>query len=482
MEKDDFKYTLSFGDDVFGGPDLEDAGADADADRYRQQGTVPLLRDADGEPLKRNFVHVEDLVSAHPRGARQSARRAPALQHLHGRPVDYGEVAAYLKKTRGLDSIDIPSDFHSNWMDNTKAKVSSRLATAIRSRTAHRLGFEYQRSPTILGRSGIRVDHGGGREETPAKIGRKGMRKLLMTMAAAALASPSARQCGGEEDLAVVVKGLDNGFFTVMGKGCAKWNEGPQGLRVQCLYTGPALTSDEAGEIQLVSDLIARDDVAGIAISPSNAPAMAKLLTEKAAEIKAKKKAIMTIDADLLPADQALRTTYFGTHNYGMGVKFCEWLKKLQPKGGKVALMFGNPAAENLNERGYGFRDCIKGKVMTAPTTVSRDPLKGEGGWTEVAPTFTNDDIATANQQFAGCARRQPGPHRLRPSRWLGPAGLRGLQCDRQAVRRPLQGRQPGRRRRRYGRLPAGHGPRRLQPTSMSASVPMKWAIARRTL
>ena len=64
------------------------------------------------------------------------------------------------------------------------------------------------------------------------------------------------------------------------------------------------------------------------------------------------------------PEDQGLRTTYFGTHNYGMGVKFCEWLKKLSPNGGKVALMFGNPAAENLNERGYGFRDCIKGEVM----------------------------------------------------------------------------------------------------------------------
>ena len=128
---------------------------------------------------------------------------------------------------------------------------------------------------------------------------------------------------------AVVVKGLDNAFFTVMGNGCAKWNEEHTDSPYTCVYTGPALTSDEAGEIQIVSDLIARDGVAGIAISPSNAPAMAKLLTEKADEIKAKKIAIMTIDADLKPEDQGLRTTYFGTHNYGMGVKFCQWLKKL---------------------------------------------------------------------------------------------------------------------------------------------------------
>jgi ribose transport system substrate-binding protein len=235
------------------------------------------------------------------------------------------------------------------------------------------------------------------------------MRKALVVMAAAAAVALAAGPAMAQKKvLAVVVKGLDNGFFTVMGNGCAKWNEEHKDSEYECLYTGPALTSDEAGEIQIVSDLIARDDVAGIAISPSNAPAMAKLLTEKADEIKAKKKAIMTIDADLLPADQGLRTTYFGTHNYGMGVKFCEWLKKLQPGGGKVALMFGNPAAENLNERGYGFRDCIKGKTLTATTTESRDPLKGEGGWTEVAPTFTNDDIATANQQFADVLAANP--------------------------------------------------------------------------
>ncbi len=38
------------------------------------------------------------------------------------RPVDYGELANYLARTRGLDSIEVPSRFHSNWMDNSKAK------------------------------------------------------------------------------------------------------------------------------------------------------------------------------------------------------------------------------------------------------------------------------------------------------------------------------------------------------------------------
>ncbi len=122
MEKDDFKYSLSFGDDVFGGPVWKDLVPEADAERYAKDGTVPLLLDADGQPLKRNFVHVDDLVAAilaaidHPRAVRQLFNIAM------DRPVDYGEVAAYLARTRGLGSVEIPSRFHSNWMDNSKAK------------------------------------------------------------------------------------------------------------------------------------------------------------------------------------------------------------------------------------------------------------------------------------------------------------------------------------------------------------------------
>ena len=115
MEKDDFKYTLSFGDDVFGGPDWKTLVPESDANRYAGDGTVPLLLDADGRPLKRNFVHVDDLVAAilatidNPRAKRQ------LFNICMDRPVDYGEVAAYLARTRGLTSVDIPSRFHSNW-------------------------------------------------------------------------------------------------------------------------------------------------------------------------------------------------------------------------------------------------------------------------------------------------------------------------------------------------------------------------------
>ena len=122
MEKDDFRYTLSFGNDVFGGPDWKTLVPEADARRYAGENTVPLLRDADGQPLKRNFVHVDDLVSAIVTAIDNRRAKQQLFNVCMDRPVDYGEVAAYLARTRGLGSIDIPSQYHSNWMDNAKAK------------------------------------------------------------------------------------------------------------------------------------------------------------------------------------------------------------------------------------------------------------------------------------------------------------------------------------------------------------------------
>lgn len=122
MEKDDFRYTLSFGDDVFGGPDWKTLVPEADARRHARAGTVPLLRDADGQPLKRNFVHVDDLVSAILAAIDNPRARQQLFNVCMDRPVDYGEVARHLARTRHLASIDIASQYHSNWMDNAKAR------------------------------------------------------------------------------------------------------------------------------------------------------------------------------------------------------------------------------------------------------------------------------------------------------------------------------------------------------------------------
>ncbi|WP_333815563.1 substrate-binding domain-containing protein [Tabrizicola sp.] len=191
--------------------------------------------------------------------------------------------------------------------------------------------------------------------------------------------------------LAIVVKGLDNPFFEQINKGCQKWNGENAGTGYTCFYTGPASSADEVGEVQIVQDLLQRPDVAAIAISPSNAPLMAKMLREQAPKIP-----IMTIDADLSAEDADLRATYLGTDNYLMGVKFAEHLKALKPDGGTVCLQLGNVAAANINARAAGTRDTLSGEKGI-------ERLEGQGGWTEVAgcPVFTNDQADLANQQMA---------------------------------------------------------------------------------
>jgi len=220
---------------------------------------------------------------------------------------------------------------------------------------------------------------------------------LALTAVASLMLAFSAPAIAQKKTLAVVVKGLDNPFFTVLGNGCALWNKENPNSEYTCLYTGPASSADEAGEVQIVEDLINKG-VAGIAISPSNAPAMANML-----KAKKPKMPIMTIDADLAAADRGLRRTYLGTNNYDMGVLMAKHLKELKPKGGSVCLQLGNVAADNINARAQGFRDTISGKKGI-------DRLKGEGGWTEIkgCPLFTNDQIDLANRQMADIFTTNP--------------------------------------------------------------------------
>ncbi|MBB4572015.1 NAD(P)-dependent oxidoreductase [Rhizobium lentis] len=146
MEKDDFKFTLSFGDDVFGGPDWKTFVPPPEAERYAREDTVPLLRDADGRPLKRNFVHVDDLVSAILAAIDNPRAKGELFNISMDRPVDYGEVAAYLARTRGLGCVDIASQFHSNWMDNSKAKYLLDWRPVYDLEKLVDSAWEYQRS------------------------------------------------------------------------------------------------------------------------------------------------------------------------------------------------------------------------------------------------------------------------------------------------------------------------------------------------
>jgi nucleoside-diphosphate-sugar epimerase len=123
MEKDDFRYQVSFGDDVMGGIRWRDIVGAALADQYIRESGVPVMQDAEGVPLKRNFVHLDDLVSAILCALDNPRARRHTFNICMDEPVDYGALGAYLAATRGMRPVGVRTQFHSTWLDNAKAKL-----------------------------------------------------------------------------------------------------------------------------------------------------------------------------------------------------------------------------------------------------------------------------------------------------------------------------------------------------------------------
>ena len=147
MEKDDFRYALSFGDDQFGGPDWNEYITPEQRRAYHAGANVPLLVDADGKPLKRNFVHVSDLVEAMLAALDHPAARQQLFNIAMTEPVDYGVVAAHLRQTRGLSPVEIASPLHSNLLDNAKARLQLGWTPKIDTKALVDLAFDYVRAP-----------------------------------------------------------------------------------------------------------------------------------------------------------------------------------------------------------------------------------------------------------------------------------------------------------------------------------------------
>jgi nucleoside-diphosphate-sugar epimerase len=146
MEKDDFKYQLSFGPDVFGGPRWRDLVGAEQADAFVMSNTVPVMLDPDGEPVQRNFVHVDDLADAilaaldHPRAKQQT------FNICMDEPVNYRTLAEHLHATRGHPSVDIRTPNRSTWLDNAKAKFLLGWRPKYDLKRLTDEAFDYQRA------------------------------------------------------------------------------------------------------------------------------------------------------------------------------------------------------------------------------------------------------------------------------------------------------------------------------------------------
>lgn len=200
-------------------------------------------------------------------------------------------------------------------------------------------------------------------------------------------------------NFALVPKAMNNPFFDLARDGCYKAQD--ELADVTCEYIGPG-EHTELEQIQIVQDLITKG-VDGIAVAPSNAPAMAKVLeAATAAGIP-----VMTWDSDLLEEDKGLRTTYVGTNNYDIGVNLAKLVMARHPDGGTICLQTGGAAAANHNERLLGARETLSGADLGDPPGPMLD---GHNGWTEISgcPLVTNDDGNVAVQGMTDILAANP--------------------------------------------------------------------------
>src|SRR5258708_5619513 len=148
MEKDDFKYTLSFGEDVFGGPRWRDfVGAEKAAEYVKTKG-VPVMLDPDGQPVKRNFVHVDDLVGAILRAIDHPKARRQTFNVCMNEPVDYAEMGAYLAESRGYKPVSIRTPYRSTWLDNDKLKFLLGWRPKYDLKKLIDAAFDFERTPS----------------------------------------------------------------------------------------------------------------------------------------------------------------------------------------------------------------------------------------------------------------------------------------------------------------------------------------------
>lgn len=223
------------------------------------------------------------------------------------------------------------------------------------------------------------------------------LRYAILASAAAVILSGSASLAQESYRFALVPKAMNNPFFDLARDGCKAAEAEMQG--VECYYIGPSEHTEQQ-QIQIIQDLITQG-VDGIAVSPSNAPAVARAL-------KAANEAgipTMTWDADLLAEDKDIRATYVGTLNYDIGVNLAKLAQEMKPDGGSICLQSGGAAAANHNERLQGIRDTLSGTKSGQPPG---ERLTGQNGWTEVdgCPLFTDDDSAKAVQQLSDILNR----------------------------------------------------------------------------
>ena len=105
-----------------------------------------MLVAKDGQPLKRNFVHLDDLLEAIITAIDHPAASAQLFNIAMTEPVDYAVVGAHLRETRGMQPVRIETPYVSNLLDNAKARLRLGWTPKVDTATLCDRAFAYERA------------------------------------------------------------------------------------------------------------------------------------------------------------------------------------------------------------------------------------------------------------------------------------------------------------------------------------------------
>ncbi len=104
------------------------------------RGDAGVMFASHREHLQCDLVESMMLALDHPRARQQTFNIAM------DEPVDYGCVAEYLRETRGLPSVDVPTPYWSTWLDTSKVKLLLGWRPAYDLARLIDEAWDYQRS------------------------------------------------------------------------------------------------------------------------------------------------------------------------------------------------------------------------------------------------------------------------------------------------------------------------------------------------
>jgi ABC-type sugar transport system substrate-binding protein len=173
----------------------------------------------------------------------------------------------------------------------------------------------------------------------------------------------AANQSAGSDQLAAVIKGLDNPFFQTMRDGLvatARRHGAP--LRVEAA----AGLEDVAGQASKLESL-SRAKAACYVVNPINATNLIQPLADvpKGAPIV---NIDSPVDADAARAVGVKLTTYVGTDNVAAGRAGAAAMARFVDDGATVAVVTGIPGDVSSRDRTDGFMDGAAGRFAVGPT------------------------------------------------------------------------------------------------------------------